>query len=385
MEDKLEIDCAEQKLNLINESDNDLQEIPQISADELTYNQFFTSYMLTNTPVLIKNIKVKTSFSESWFRDDGSFDIDSLRNTLKDRQVPVANCTKQYFDSHEKMEMSFGDYADYWKGERAELLYLKDFHLKKKLPELDYYNVPHYFASDWLNEFLIDNSMDDYIFIYIGPAGSWTSFHSDVFGSFSWSANIYGLKKWLMLPPGEEEKLKDAFGKLPFSIDCDMLLDRNVKYFEVLQNCNETIFVPSGWYHQVFNLEDTISVNHNWFNGCNLNRIADNLMNHLLEVEREIEDCKEMDNYEEQCQVILKASFGLNVQDLLEMLTHIIHKRTDHEFNVFNKFSFGSNHLKFDLNSIRETLVKLKENDVVARNEHLCNLISECLLKIYVE
>jgi ribosomal protein L16 Arg81 hydroxylase len=32
----------------------------------------------------------------------------------------------------------------------------------------------------------------------------------------------------------------------------------------------EVIFVPSGWWHQVVNLDDALSVNHNWINGANI-------------------------------------------------------------------------------------------------------------------
>lgn len=39
---------------------------------------------------------------------------------------------------------------------------------------------------------------------------------------------------------------------------------------EVIQNAGEALFVPSGWTHTVENLEDTISINHNWLNGVNV-------------------------------------------------------------------------------------------------------------------
>ena len=48
-----------------------------------------------------------------------------------------------------------------------------------------------------------DNDDDDYKFVYVGPEKSWTPFHSDVFGSFSWSANIVGTKRWIFVHPGE--------------------------------------------------------------------------------------------------------------------------------------------------------------------------------------
>lgn len=32
----------------------------------------------------------------------------------------------------------------------------------------------------------------------------------------------------------------------------------------------QALFVPSGWHHSVENLEDTLSINHNWINGFNI-------------------------------------------------------------------------------------------------------------------
>eukprot|EP00814_Leptocylindrus_danicus_P022377 CAMPEP_0116004240 /NCGR_PEP_ID=MMETSP0321-20121206/493_1 /TAXON_ID=163516 /ORGANISM="Leptocylindrus danicus var. danicus, Strain B650" /LENGTH=199 /DNA_ID=CAMNT_0003472521 /DNA_START=936 /DNA_END=1535 /DNA_ORIENTATION=- len=48
-----------------------------------------------------------------------------------------------------------------------------------------------------------------------------------------------------------------------------IILDRK-HAIEIIQEVGETIFVPSGWYHQVENLEDTLSINHNWINGFNI-------------------------------------------------------------------------------------------------------------------
>ena len=100
--------------------------------------------------------------------------------------------------------------------------------------------------------------------MYIGPKTSWTPLHSDVFGSFSWSANIAGKKKWIFLIPGEEDKLRDSLGNLSFDINLENMENHNA--IEIIQESGEIVFVPSGWFHQVHNLEDTISINHNWFN-----------------------------------------------------------------------------------------------------------------------
>lgn len=39
------------------------------------------------------------------------------------------------------------------------------------------------------------------------------------------------------------------------------------QYSAFIQQEGETVFVPSGWFHQVHNLDDCISLNHNWMNG----------------------------------------------------------------------------------------------------------------------
>lgn len=54
------------------------------------------------------------------------------------------------------------------------------------------------------------SSASDYRFVYAGPAGSWTPLHRDVFGSFSWSANVAGVKRWTLYAPGQERFLEDA-------------------------------------------------------------------------------------------------------------------------------------------------------------------------------
>ena len=103
---------------------------------------------------------------------------------------------------------------------------------------------------------------------------------------FSWSANIVGKKKWIFLKPGEESKLRDKLGNLVFDINSDEARDRlleqgDVDTIELIQETGEMVFVPSGWYHQVHNLEDTISINHNWFNGCNIKLVLGSLIAEL--------------------------------------------------------------------------------------------------------
>lgn len=186
-----------------------------------------------------------------------------------------------------------------------------------------------------------------------------------------------------MLPPGEEIKLKDELGNLPFTISTDLLEEKNVKYFDLVQNCNETLFVPSKWFHQVCNLEDTVSVNHNWFNACNIKILIENFIQHFNEVEREISDCKEMENYEEHCQLMLKSSFGINFFDLLEILSHIMQKRINQVgCKNFTEFSLGKFLVRKDLETLLELFQDLKENILFTNFRSLLKSIEENFEKI---
>lgn len=42
---------------------------------------------------------------------------------------------------------------------------------------------------------------------------SWTPLHADVLRSFSWSVNVAGAKRWLLLPPRHTHLLYDRFGR----------------------------------------------------------------------------------------------------------------------------------------------------------------------------
>ena len=135
--------------------------------------------------------------------------------------------------------------------------------------------------------------------------------HADVLFSYSWSTNVCGIKRWYLIPPEYTYLLKDCFGTnlAPhLHIDCDSYYDTNTNTntypkkeatcenetfqkdeergaasvfypglqkvrehaIQIVQYPGETIFVPAGWYHTVENLQDTLSINHNWINGTNI-------------------------------------------------------------------------------------------------------------------
>ena len=236
--------------------------------------------------------------------------------------------------------------------------YLKDWHFTRDVIDYCPYTTPALFTSDWLNEFCSQrvDLKDDYKFVYMGGKGTWTPLHYDVFRSYSWSSNIVGTKMWILFPSGDEKCLKNMRGELIYDVMSELkatpageymrnllrgaLGDKErfrefslttgdincfkgnyklkigsldlIRVIVVLQKKGETIFVPSGWHHQVHNLDDVISINHNWINACNLYEMWTNLRDELERVRESISDCVEMEGWHSQCQLILSSLAGMD-------------------------------------------------------------------------
>ncbi|CAM1321982.1 JMJD4 (predicted) [Pycnogonum litorale] len=289
----------------------------------VTYEEFFVKYLLRNVPcILSSSFTDEWKCRQEWMDDNNEINTEFLSKKFGDVIVPIADCDTHQYNAQVKSDMLFKQFLEWWKArsknqkspnDKEKNLYLKDWHFPKLFNEYEAYVTPDYFSSDWLNEFF-DDLEDDYRFLYMGPKGSWTPFHADVYKSNSWSANVCGKKRWHLFPPGYESHFKDLNENLAYSIFSPELEDQR-KYptysklklkrgFEVTQCSGEIIFVPSGWYHEVYNIEDTISINHNWFNACNIDFVWEALQQGLLNVEKEISDCSDADTFTEDCQVI---------------------------------------------------------------------------------
>ncbi|KAL4712894.1 hypothetical protein ACJJTC_011964 [Scirpophaga incertulas] len=336
----------------------------------IKYGNFFENYLMKNLPCIIKNVSGHWECSRRW-RIDNEIDYDYLTNVYGDLEAPVADCSELNSNTHCKVNMTVKNYMNYMKHKTDKLQYLKDWHLKRNRPNDNFYEIPIMFASDWLNEFSDDKTEDDYKFVYIGPKDSWTPLHADVYSSYSWSVNVVGRKKWTLFPPGEENKLKDKFGNIPTKFVNELYTD--VKYYEIIQETGDAIFVPSGWFHQVFNLLDTISINHNWINGCNVEIVLDALESNLINVQNEIKEFSDTENFEPHCQLMLKSIFGMDYKVFVEFINHIGNKRLRELVSDSHKgladCYLGIKHIKFDLYVILKILIKLCNHPIINNEE----------------
>ncbi|RMX69323.1 hypothetical protein KXD40_001659 [Peronospora effusa] len=129
----------------------------------------------------------------------------------------------------------------------------------------------------------------------------------------------------------QEPKLKDRFGHIVIpDVTATMIDKENYPHFHeakplyVVQETGDAIFVPSGWYHQVRNMEDTISINHNWFNGYNICEVWGFLKREYAAVEHELEHLKDIGlvgrDFVDQCQRVMLANTGINYAEFRELL-----------------------------------------------------------------
>ncbi|AYU79998.1 JmjC domain hydroxylase [Leishmania donovani] len=200
------------------------------------------------------------------------------------------------------------------------------------------YRVPRFLGADWMDSFCcrhvvpsngvlsktapahdtdastqigFGNGESDYRFCYIGPVGSWTPLHYDVFGTYSWSFNVCGDKNWYFPTVAGNAYLHDHLFPL-FPTPPDIRVLTGFELEAVVQHPGDLVFVPAFFYHQVHNItgevfplfagegaavEDdrdqdaaepvapaeanehlsaalTVSLNHNWCNTFNVERMV---------------------------------------------------------------------------------------------------------------
>ncbi|KAL2504282.1 F-box protein [Abeliophyllum distichum] len=182
--------------------------------------------------------------------------------------------------SSQKITMNFKDYLSYMQIQHDEdPLYIFDEKFGDTAPELlEDYSVPHLFQEDYF-DILDSEKRPPFRWLISGPERSGASWHVDPALTSAWNTLICGRKRWALYPPGrvplgvtvhvnEEDGDVNIEGpsSLQWWLDFYPLLPDADKPIECTQLPGETIYVPSGWWHCVLNLETTIAVTQNFVN-----------------------------------------------------------------------------------------------------------------------
>lgn len=185
--------------------------------------------------------------------------------------------------STKKISINFKDYISYTNVQHDEdPLYIFDEKFGETAPDLlKDYNVPHLFQEDFF-DVLDREKRPPFRWFIIGPERSGASWHVDPALTSAWNTLICGRKRWALYPPGRvplgvtvhvNEDDGDVNIETPTSLqwwlDFYPLLPDEDKPIECTQLPGETIYVPSGWWHCVLNLETSVAVTQNYVNSAN--------------------------------------------------------------------------------------------------------------------
>jgi len=144
------------------------------------------------------------------------------------------------------------------------------------IPELAKdYKIPAYFQQDFFST-MTREERPHWQWLVVGPARSGSSFHQDPHLTSAWNALISGEKRWFLYPPHylPDGVVHDGYDDYDAPDVMKWMLEHYPKCryrpMEITQKPGEIIFVPSGWWHQVLNVTDTVAVTQNVCNASNL-------------------------------------------------------------------------------------------------------------------
>ncbi len=297
-----------------------------------------------NLPFLLSNATDGWR-ANSWVSTTNEPDVQRLAQLFGDDTVTVA-----VQDQHERRNMTVREYARWWadrtqpartKNGDEPWLYLKDWNFTAS--HAGWYTPPECFADDWLNEHWVMNACadgsapddggvaGDHRFVYLGPEGSSTPLHADIFFSHSWSVNLCGRKRWTLVPVeargivARENGVayRDGLQRLRHYVATHGT--HELEPIEIVQEAGEAIFVPSGVYHTVVNEADTLSINHNWFTASNSRWPVRRLAQGLHAIRRPLSDFDRND--EIHVMSLLKRRTGMDIAELCNLFVFIAERR----------------------------------------------------------
>ncbi|XP_020092912.1 F-box protein At1g78280 isoform X3 [Ananas comosus] len=241
-----------------------VERIKDLSLDE------FKAQYDGQKPVLL------TELAETWPART-NWTIDQLLPSYGDVAFRISQRSPQ------KIRMKFKDYVSYMEVQHDEdPLYIFDDKFGESAPALlEDYSVPHLFHEDFF-DILDHDQRPPFRWLIIGPERSGASWHVDPGLTSAWNTLLCGRKRWALYPPGRvpagvtvhvNEEDGDVNIESPTSLqwwlDIYPQLADHDKPLECTQLPGETIFVPSGWWHCVLNLETSIAVTQNFVNPSN--------------------------------------------------------------------------------------------------------------------
>ncbi|RKO97070.1 hypothetical protein CXG81DRAFT_12627, partial [Caulochytrium protostelioides] len=166
---------------------------------------------------------------------------------------------------------AYQSYAAQTHDESPLYLFDKDMH---HATDVATFPVPAVFSEDWFHV-LGPAGRPDFRWLIVGPARAGSTFHIDPNATSAWNAVITGRKRWILFPPGVTPPgvYPSEDGGEVTTPEC--IVDWWISYLPIARaqampfvegTCaaGEMIFVPSGWWHAVINLDASVAITQNF-------------------------------------------------------------------------------------------------------------------------
>jgi hypothetical protein len=196
-----------------------------------------------------------------------------------------------YNQAGRRVKMTMKEYVHYMRSNTdAFPLYIFDSKFGERCPDmLRDFDVPPHFWEDLFAALPEDSAArPPHRWIVMGPTRSGTPFHTDPNGTSAWNALMWGRKRWALYPPthpgmppppGVHPKTLKAPHPLVWWQEIyPHLPSHALPPMEFIQEAGDFLFVPSGWWHTVLNLTDSVAVTQNFVNLENLDAVVFTMM-----------------------------------------------------------------------------------------------------------
>jgi Cupin-like domain len=233
----------------------------------ITREEFAREYMTG----LCRPVIVRDAMDDWRARDEWTFDFFAKR--YGDRRVVV---TDRLVRPTTARRVSFSEYMVYCQMPFMTALgrvptptpfYLTGLSPFSDDPELlDSFSDPYFIENQYrqLSGPLLNWYFDNFSWLFIGPKGTVSPLHVDLFGTHAWLAQLEGRKHFLLFSPEDAGFLYEGQVDL-FHPDLERFpLIEKARPVEAVLEPGEVIFIPARWAHQVISLDPSISLTMNF-------------------------------------------------------------------------------------------------------------------------
>lgn len=242
--------------------------IDYVDMNKISKEEFERKYVKALRPCVMRNAMNHWQANEKWTK----------HRLLKKYRNQAFKCGEDDEGNSVKIKMKY--YMNYLhKTDDDSPLYIFDANYgehRKKGALLEDYEIPEVFQDD-IFRYVSNKRRPPYRWFVFGPARSGTGIHIDPLGTSAWNALVSGYKRWFIAPTHtnpdlikvtsqddryqRDEAITWFNRKLPYVLKN---LPEHITPIQVIQKPGEMMYVPSGWWHTVLNLTETIAVTQNF-------------------------------------------------------------------------------------------------------------------------